>query len=112
MDQLINYQKIIRQLLERYATFVQPNQTEHLIQLVTDDEHSQYLLINNGWINNRRNYGCFLHLSLRNHKIYVEFDGTEVGFTTYLLEAGVPPSDIVLAFHAPTKRPYTGFATA
>jgi XisI protein len=112
MDRLSNYQKTIRQILERYVTFVQPRQTEHFIQIVTNDEHAQYLLINNGWVNNRRNYGCFLHLSLRNNKIYVEFDGTDVGFTTYLLEAGVPPSDIVLAFHAPNKRPYTGFAVA
>ena len=31
--------------------------------------------------------------------------------THELVELGVPKSDIVLAFHAPYKRKFTGFAT-
>lgn len=53
-----------------------------------------------------------MHVRLRNGKIWIEEDGTEDGFASHLLEAGVPKSDIVLAFHAPWERQYTEFAVA
>lgn len=51
-------------------------------------------------------------LRIKNEKIYVEYDGTDEGFADVFAAAGVPKEDIVLAFHAPAKRPYTGFAVA
>ena len=75
-------------------------------------ENGQYLRIHNGWIQNKRNYGCFLHLSLRHQKVYVESDGTDMGFAQELVQAGIPKEDIVLAFQSPAKRIYSGFATA
>jgi hypothetical protein len=40
----------------------------------------------------------------------LEVDRTEDGFAKRLVEHGVPKHDIVLAFHAKYKRPYTEFA--
>jgi len=62
-----------------------------------------------GWCNNRRTYGCVLHIDLKNDKIWIQHDGTEIGMANELVALGVPKEDIVLAFHAPYKRPYTGF---
>ena len=39
-----------------------------------------------------------------------ERDGTEIGVANELVEAGVPKTDIVLAFYAPYRRQYTEFA--
>ena len=39
-----------------------------------------------------------------------QHDGTEEGIANRLVAQGVPKEHIVLAFHAPYKRPYTGFA--
>ncbi len=36
-------------------------------------------------------------------------DCTETGVANELVEMGVPKHDIILAFHAPYKRQYTGF---
>lgn len=49
-------------------------------------------------------------LSIKDGKFWIHWDGTEEGIATELVEMGVPKEDIVLAFHAPYKRPYTGFA--
>ena len=57
-------------------------------------------------------YGCILHVRIKNDKVYIEYDGTDEGFGDVFVEAGIPKQDIVLAFHAPAKRPYTGFAVA
>jgi XisI protein len=111
MDKLVAYQKILRHLLQRQVTDAKSHLPNSFVQLVTDDENGHYMLVHNGWVQNKRNYGCFLHLSLRNHKVYVEHDGTDNGFAQELLQAGIPKEDIVLAFQSPAKRIYSGFAT-
>ena len=52
----------------------------------------------------------FSKLILKNGKIWIQHDGTEIGVANELVEWGVPKEDIVLAYHAPYKRQYTGFA--
>jgi hypothetical protein len=51
-----------------------------------------------------------LHLDIKKGKIWIQYDGTEVGIADELVKLGVPKKDIVLAFHDPLLREYTGFA--
>jgi hypothetical protein len=55
-------------------------------------------------------YGCVLHLDIKNGKIWIQQNGTEIGIADELVKLGVPKEDIVLAFHEPLMRQYTGFA--
>ncbi|EGJ31469.1 MULTISPECIES: XisI protein [Moorena] len=79
-------------------------------QAVLDTERDHYLLLHTGWKDNRRTHGCSLHLDIKNGKIWIQHDGTEIGIATQLLELGVPAEDIVLGFHSPNMRQYTEFA--
>jgi len=81
--------------LEQYRHYVK--------QVIT--EYSQI-----GWKNRRRYHGCVLHLDIKKGKIWIQHDGTEVGIANELVNLGVPKEDIVLAFHEPLVREYTGFA--
>ncbi len=45
-------------------------------------------------------------------KVYIEYGGTDEGFADVFAESGISREDIVLAFHTPAKRSYTGFAVA
>lgn len=45
-------------------------------------------------------------------KIWIQYDGTEVGIANQLVELGVPKQDIILAFHKPSVRKYTDFGDA
>ncbi|MEY2979269.1 MAG: XisI protein [Prochlorotrichaceae cyanobacterium] len=80
-------------------------------QAVLDTERDHYLLLHTGWRGNRRTHGCSIHIDIKDGKIWIQHDGTEVGIATHLLERGVPPHDIVLGFHSPQMRQYTEFAT-
>lgn len=111
MDKVEQYRQIIKNILTEDAS-IQPGNENIEPQLIFDDERSNYQLMYIGWTNDWRMHGAVIHVRLRNGKIYIEEDGTEEGFATALLEAGVPKEDIVLAFHAPWKRPYTEFAVA
>ncbi|MHC5776258.1 XisI protein [Nostoc sp.] len=70
----------------------------------------RYQLVNAGWSNKRRVYGCVLHLDIKNEKIWIQHDGTEGGIANELISRGIPKKDIVLAFHSPFKRQFTEFA--
>ncbi|MBN4002254.1 MAG: XisI protein [Nostoc sp. LPT] len=72
----------------------------------------QYLWFQIGWQKNRRIKGITVHIRIKNNKIWIEEDWTEEGIATELLNVGVPQSDIVLAFHPPSDRALTEFATA
>jgi hypothetical protein len=50
-----------------------------------------------------------IFLRIKNDKIWVEEDWTDLCVVDDLLAAGVPKSDIVLGFHSPNKRKSTDF---
>jgi hypothetical protein len=104
------YRQIIQQLLLEKAK--QGLSTEDIeTQAVLDIERDHYLLLHAGWQGNRRTHGCSMHLDIKDGKIWIQHDGTEVGVATLLVEQGVPREDIVLAFHSPYMRQFTEFAT-
>ena len=111
MEKIAQYQQIIKTILNDYIVTMQSNLDEE-IYLVEDTHKLNYLIYHNAWRHNSRSYGCILHVRIKNEKVYIEYDGTDEGFADVFAEAGIPNSDIVLAFHAPAKRPYTGFAVA
>jgi hypothetical protein len=63
-----------------------------------------------GWQERTRIYDYIVHVDIKDGKIWIQRDGTEIGIANELVRAGVPKHDIVLGFKAPYKRPFTGFA--
>jgi hypothetical protein len=55
---------------------------------------------------------CSLGFALAqpNLRIWIQYDGTEVGVANELVESGIPKEDIVLAYHSQFIRQYDGFA--
>jgi hypothetical protein len=111
MEKITQYQQVIKGIMEEYVASMLTN-LEAEIYLVEDPVSLNYLIYHNYWKDSSRSYGCILHVRIKNQKVYVEYDGTDEAFADVFHEAGIPKDDIVLAFHAPTKRPYTGFAVA
>ncbi|MDZ8025072.1 MAG: XisI protein [Nostoc sp. DedQUE01] len=109
MEKLERYQGYIQQLLTEYASRGS-SKSEIEKQTIFDTTHNHYQLVSVGWINRRRQYGCILHLDIKDGKIWIQHDGTEIGIANELVKLGVPKEDIVLAFHEPLLRQYTGFA--
>lgn len=106
------YAQYVRQLLSERAerSSNQYHSPEYEVQTVFDDAQGHYQLLYVGWRGDKRDFGCILHLDIRKGKIWIQHDGTEVGIANQLTELGVPKKDIVLAFHEPAVRQYTGFA--
>ncbi len=103
------YRAYIQQILKEYASIGKPDD-EIDTQLIFDAERDHYQLVYAGWKNRRRSYGCVLHLDIKDGKIWIQDNGTEFDIANELVQLGVPKDDIVLAFHEPFVRQYTGFA--
>lgn len=115
MDKLEHYRSCVLEVLRKYHDYASDRgQVEMEDQLIVDREHDHYQLLRVGWEDEHRVYGCPLHLDIKNGKVWIQCDFIDIegGIAGELMELGVPKEDIVLAFHAPYKRPYTGFAVA
>lgn len=85
-----------------------PNGIER--QWLLDDHNGHYQLLHIGWDDIQPVRNILVHVDIKNDFVWVQCDYTEYNVVDALLEHGVSKDRIVLAFHAPYKRPYTGFA--
>jgi XisI protein len=105
------YRRIIEATLRAYTAIPYAYgdlQTETII----DREQDRYLLITVGWDNGQRVYSVLAHIDVRDDKIWIQQDNTEVGVATELAQAGIPKQHIVLGFRPPNVRQYTEYAVA
>ncbi len=105
----LNYGDIIKKLLKEYLSF-HPKEQLQETQLIIDTENDHYLLVYVGWNNEKRIYGCPIHIDIKDGKIWIHRDFTEAGIANELVALGVPKTDIVLGFRSPFVRQFTGFA--
>ena len=113
MDRVETYRTLLKALISQHAERMnrrpQPG-TE--IEVTFDEERDHYLLLRLGWTAEGRLFVPALYARLQNGKIWIENDWTEESLATRLLERGIPPEDVVLAFHPPEMRVHTEFAVA
>ncbi len=109
MDTRIMYQQIIKKVLSKHAASRSQWGGAHS-QVVFDDERGRYLVLDIGWDDKKYWHITPIHLDLIHGKIWVQYDETEDGIATDLLEANVPKDDIVLGFLPPSVRKYSEFA--
>lgn len=109
MDKLQQYRQIVRQLLAEQAhpyTYSDDVETE----IICDMEHDHYQLSYVGWEDQQRIFNLILHFDIKDGKIWIQHNGTEAAIAQELVQKGVSASDIVLGFHSPFKRQFSGYA--
>lgn len=111
MDKLELYRQSIQSLLTEYAA-VPISYGAIETQTIFDTQQDRYQVVNVGWKGNRRVHGCVLHLNIKDGKIWVEHNTTEMRVGHELVAMGVAKEDIILGFPAPYARQYTGFGVA
>ncbi|WP_017307231.1 XisI protein [Spirulina subsalsa] len=108
MDKLEHYRHCIKTLLQTQSGH-NSSTSDVESQLIFDSEGDHYLWIDLGWVELESVYTCFLHLDIKEGKIWIQRNRTETDIAQALVKMGVPPEDIVLGLHPPYKRPYTGY---
>lgn len=108
MAKLEDYRHYVQLVLEQYSQ-LKPAYGDIERQLLFDPIRDHYQLVVVGWQQQQRVYSCIVHVDIKDGQIWIQHDSTESGIANDFVAHGVPKEDIVLAFHAPYKRPYTGF---
>ncbi len=110
MKRLAQYRQAIRQLLRAHSSPKKTHANSEIeYQLIFDSEHDHYQLLDIGWDDLKRIYNCFIHIDIKDGKIWIQRNMTEADLAQELVEMGVAKEDIVLGLHPPYKRPYTGY---
>ena len=98
MDKLNKYRQIVRQFLEDFVV----GDAEG--KLIFDTERDRFLVMHVDWRNERRIYGCAIHLDLIDGKVWIQNNSTEIYVDRELVERGISSEDIVLGFRSPSIR--------
>lgn len=110
-EKLDRYRQVIQQILTRLAS-IPVIGTEAKDRVLFDQEHDGYALIAEGWDGEKRVHHIVAHLEIINGKVWIQADNTDVVIARELEAHGIPKSDIVLGFRAPSVRPLTDYAAA
>ena len=111
LEKTQNYRTIIKEILSQYATY-QPSNGEIEVETLFDTEQNRYQLLAIGWNQDKRIYGCSMHLDIKAGKIWIQANNTEVDIAEALVAQGVPKEDIVIGLQPAYLRQYTGYAIA
>jgi hypothetical protein len=105
MDRLIEYQKIVSEVLAEVGEQVQTTQIEALLSI--DHIHHQYILMADGWEGTKRYYATLVHIDLKEDaKVWLRCDNTDLEIGQMLIDRGISSQDIVPAFYSPKMREY------
>lgn len=111
MDPMSTYRQAVEQVLSVY-TRIPYARGDLSCEALFDREHDRYALFTLGWDAGKRVHFLLAHVDIRGGKIWIEKDNTEDGIATELVQAGIPKSQIVLAFRSPEMRKHTEYAVA
>ena len=113
MDQKITrYQDILKQLLSEYAERFNQGTKGVSAQVIIDTERNHYQLLRLGWDNSRYTFSVVFHFDIKDGKIWLQENRTDILIAKELVNLGVPSNDIVLGLQAPEDRMYTEYAAA
>ncbi|MEM9886380.1 MAG: element excision factor XisI family protein [Bacteroidota bacterium] len=112
MDQLTTYKKIIQQELESRISNKVINAVEHSHKLIIDEEKNNFILLSMGWIGKRYKCEIVYHFEVKDGKIWIHQDNTDVGIAEIISSKGIPKSNIVLAYFPKYARALSSYAVA
>jgi hypothetical protein len=95
---LKTYQKAILSFLEQYSSFLPANWEQVENQVIADKENHHYQLIRMGWNGKEHIHYALFHFDLREGKILIQENRTDLPIIDELVALGIQKDDIILAF--------------
>jgi hypothetical protein len=110
MDKLEQYRNYIQELLIDYSRHHKPAYGDIDTQAILDTVRDHYQIVHLGWKQTKFIHSCVIHIDIKNEKIWIQWNGTEIDIAEELVAKGVPKEDIVLGFQTPFMRQFTDYA--
>ncbi|MBD2441154.1 XisI protein [Nostoc sp. FACHB-110] len=111
MAKLDKYREYIQSLLTQYGSY-KPLEENIEVQLIFDTVRDHYQILDIGWDGYDRIYNCVIHLDIKNEKIWIQRNMTDIQIAEDLIDMGVPKEDIILGLQPSHLRQYTQYGVA
>ena len=111
MEKLEKYRQAVLDFLTGYGSH-KLHFPEIETQMIFDTVRDHYQIVNNGWRGEKRTYGCPIHIDIKDGKVWIQENLTEVDIPAELMARGIAQQDIVLGFLSPWMRQHSEFAVA
>ncbi|NQE34779.1 XisI protein [Microcoleus asticus] len=113
MDRLEHYRQSIKKLLKQYADSINKQPEPGVeVELVFDTEKDRYLLLDIGWQEAKRIHHCIFHFDIKDGKIWLQENNTDIEVDEELEEMGISKKELVVGFHHPSMREYSDYAVS
>jgi XisI protein len=109
MDKLVHYRESIKTFLRKYAESMTGNSGIE-VELIFDTENDHYLLLDIGWQKAHRVHDCIFHFDIKDDKIWLQENNTDLEVDEDFAEMGISSDEIVVGFHHPSMRKYSNYA--
>lgn len=111
MDKIAKYRKILTKHLESVTQDWSKNPSEE-VKSVIDQNGYHFLVVYYGWAEQGHIHTVPIHLEIREGKVWIQENLTEIEIDDDLVQRGIPKSDIVLGMLPPEYRVYSEYAAA
>jgi hypothetical protein len=111
MDKILKYKTILSEYLQTIVREWSNNPDEE-VQVVCDQVGRHFLVLYYGWSAQGHLHSVPIHIEIKDDKVWIQENLTEVDLDDDLVAQGIPKEDIVLGVIPPEYRRYSGFAAA
>jgi hypothetical protein len=111
MDRLAVHRQVVKSFLQEYAD-ARRRQSDTAIETVFDTENDRYLVLDIGWEGAKRIHHCIFHFDIKDGKIWLQENNTDIEVDQELEEMGIAKKEMVIGFHHPSMREYSDYAIA
>jgi XisI protein len=112
MEKLEHYQKILTDFVEDFAKKPFSVQKNLENQALIDTKNNHFQVVTIGWDKSTFVYNPILHFDIKNEKIWIQQNWTDILLDIELMKMGVDKNDIVLGFLPLYAREQSGYAVS
>jgi broad-specificity NMP kinase len=98
MEKIKKYQQILTDFLEEYSKVSYANAPELEQQVIADTKRNHYELVNVGWHKGQFVHDVVFHFDIKNNKVVILQNWTDIKLKNELVSRGVNSEDIVVGF--------------
>lgn len=109
-EKLKKYEKILIDTLREYTVMFNQQRDGLEAKVIVDKEGKHYQLLNCGWRKDDYQFYVIFHFDIKNGKVWVQENRTDILIAKELTEKGITKSDIVLGLQLPELRAESGYA--
>lgn len=101
METLTKYQQILIDFLEEYANISYANAPNLEQQVIADTTRNHFELVSMGWHKGQFVHDVVFHFDIKDGKIWIQQNWTDLKISKLLIEKGIAPTDIIIGFTQP-----------